>query len=271
MLAALFGPEWAAHQQRDSQGRIFLNCSPYCFARILSFLRCKLIEDPEQPALPPVVQADSQAEFAALVQYFGLQDFMGIKQSSVAEYHFNRAINMQLADGGHSAEATDRHGYAMAAPAMASGQHFFKCRIDKAGPCHWIFLGVTGHSELNDVEDHRMTFGWTPFAHYAAGEFVPGRSPSIPGPIELPQWGAGHELMFRVVLNGQAGALYMACLHMVCIFELKLHFPVASNLSFVVGAAMGTSVHISSATIQDWHQVDSLPTYHSSTLAASET
>ena len=265
MLATMFGPEWATHQQHDSQGRIFLNCSPYCFGRILSFLRCKLIEDPDQPVLPPLVQADSQAEFAALVQYFGLQDFMGIQVGSIADFYFDQAIHMQLADGGHLADAIDRHGYAMAAPAMPNGQHFIKCCIDRARPSDWIFLGVTGHSELDNVEDHHLTFGWTPFAHYAAGNFVSGRAPSETGPTSLPKWGAGHELIFKVVLNGQTGSLFMGCLHMACVFELKLHFSLASNISFVVGASLGTSVRISSATINDWQQVNNFSTFHAST------
>ena len=276
MLAAWFGPVWAAHQQRDSQGRIFLNCDPYCFGRILSFLRCKLIEDPDQPTLPPVVQSDSQAEFAALVQYLGLKEFMSnngefLTTGSGADFHFDQAVHMQLADGGHLAEATQEHGYAMAAPAMLDGEHFIKCKIEKAGPCDWLFLGVTSHPELTrhsqagdklrtDIEDHHTSFGWTPFAHYVAGNFVErSRPPSIEGPGRLPQWGAGDELIFRIVLNGLSGSLCMGCLHLACMFELKLPIPFASNIVFAVGAAPGISVHISSASMGDWQRVKDLP------------
>ena len=198
---------------------------------------------------------------------------MDTNGGSIADYHFDQAIHMQLVDGGHVAEATDMHGYAIAAPAMCSGQHFIKCCIDKAGPSDWIFLGVTGHSDLNNIEgcdqkhieDDHTTFGWTTFAHYVAGEFVPSRAPRPAGSIQLPKWSPGHDMIFKVVLSGQAGYLCMGCLHSACVLELKLHFAVASNISFVVGAALGTLVHISSATAEDWQQVKDFPTIRSST------
>jgi len=75
MLAILFSGSWEEGQPRDSQGRPFLDVDPYIFGKILSYLRQKRIEGPESLAPMPVVDADKQAEFRAVANYYGLAEW----------------------------------------------------------------------------------------------------------------------------------------------------------------------------------------------------
>lgn len=68
MLAAMFSGNWDRGHKRDAEGRIFLDFDPYCFGRLLSFLRMKAIEQPS--ALIPFPEVnDRRAEFTALGLY----------------------------------------------------------------------------------------------------------------------------------------------------------------------------------------------------------
>lgn len=261
MLAAWFGPLWADHHKRDQQGRIFLNCDPYCFGRILSFLRCKLIEDPDHPAMPPAVQPDSQAEFAALVRFFGLQDFMqSCAAGSNADFLFDKVLFMRLEEDLSVVTAIDEHGYALAQPSMPNGQHYIKCCIEKIGQNPWMFLGVTRQLQLQaqeGIENFVTSFGWTPFGQHAASEYIPSIRPmQMAGSIRQPYWGEGHTLIFNIVVQGEQGSLSMGCVHSGRVFELEMDFGATSHrpLVFAVGAAPGTSIRIAAASWEDWSQ-----------------
>ncbi|KAL3145729.1 protein homooligomerization [Trebouxia sp. C0010 RCD-2024] len=264
MLAAWFGPVWADHHKRDQQGRIFLNCDPYCFGRILSFLRCKLIEDPDHPAMPPAVQPESQAEFAALVRYFGLQDFMpDCAAGSSAEYFFDEVLWMERAEDWSAVTATNQHGYALAHPSLADGEHLIKCHIEKVGPNPWMFLGVTRQTYAQETLEHQATsFGWTPLGQHAAKEYTPSaRTMHLTGSNRQPYWGEGYTLVFKIVVDGEQGFLSMGCVHSGHVFELQMRFRETGYrpLVFAVGAAPGTSVRIAAASWQDWSQFAQLP------------
>ena len=77
MLASKFNGRWEAKHQVDSQGQIFLDYDPYCFKQVLAYLRSKAIERPDRPAPQPAIAPESQAQFNALLQYLGLEEFMG--------------------------------------------------------------------------------------------------------------------------------------------------------------------------------------------------
>ena len=77
VLASKFNGRWEAKHQVDSQGQIFLDYDPYCFKQVLAYLRSKAIERPDRPAPQPVIAPDSQAQYLALLQYLGLEEFMG--------------------------------------------------------------------------------------------------------------------------------------------------------------------------------------------------
>ena len=143
MLATWCGPLWADKHKLDSQGRIFLDCDPYCFERMVSLLRCKLIEHPDRPAPQPVIREESQAGFETLVEYLGLGELM-----TISTFTFSKVIATKLSDLGCVAEAIDEDNVAFATPAMQPGTvHYIKCSIIYLKPVAWMFLGVTQLSE----------------------------------------------------------------------------------------------------------------------------
>ncbi|KAL0018874.1 hypothetical protein WJX79_009640 [Trebouxia sp. C0005] len=77
LLASKFNGRWEARHQLDNQGQIFLDYDPYCFKQVLAYLRSKAIERPDRPAPQPIIAPESQAQFNALLQFLGLEVFMG--------------------------------------------------------------------------------------------------------------------------------------------------------------------------------------------------
>lgn len=209
--------------------------------------------------MAPAVQPESQAEFAALVRYFGLLDFMpNCAAGSTADYFFDKLLCMELGEDCSVVTATDQHGYALAQPSLANGRHFIKCCIDSVGENPWMFLGVSRQTHAQEcLEDHSTSFGWTPFGQYAAKEYTPSVRPMhLTGSRRQPHWGEGHTLVFKIVVDGEQGFLSMGCVHSGCVFELQMQFHESRHtpLVFAVGAAQGTSVRIAAACSEDWSQ-----------------
>jgi hypothetical protein len=67
MLAAMFSDRWAGGHLHDMHGRIFLDYNPYCFTKVLDYLRDVALVGP--CAQPPVVAPEMAAHFAALTTY----------------------------------------------------------------------------------------------------------------------------------------------------------------------------------------------------------
>lgn len=208
--------------------------------------------------MAPAVQPESQAEFAALVRYFGLQDFMQQAAGSTAEYFFDKVLWMELSEDWSVVKATQQHGYALAHPGLANGRNFIKCCIDNVGQNPWMFLGVTRQTHAQEnLEDCGTSFGWTPFGQHAAKEYTPSVRPMhLAGSSRQPYWGEGHTLVFQIVVDGEQGFLSMGCMHSGRVFELQMQFRETSYrpLVFAVGAAQGTSVRMAAASWEDWSQ-----------------
>ena len=241
MLATWFGPLWAEKHKLDSQGRIFLNCDPYCFERILSFLRCKLIERPDRPAPQPVIQEESQAEFETLVDYLGLGELM-----TNSTFTFSKVIAAVLTESGFVAEAQDGDSVVYTAPAMQPGSiHYFKCNIILHSPGAWMFLGVTQLSEpKKDARMDASSFGWSHKCQYRAGQWT-----SASGPGSVPGWQTGDELIFRVDLS--VGMLSVWSSRQSRVFQLELSSIIHAPVSFHFGSVQGSKVRLSPASMQD--------------------
>jgi hypothetical protein len=76
LLAGMFSGSFDDGQQRDKEGRVFLDHDPQLFARVLSHLRLRRIATPDAPAPLPHVPEDLRAEYDMMVKYFGLETFM---------------------------------------------------------------------------------------------------------------------------------------------------------------------------------------------------
>ncbi len=240
MLAAWFGPLWAERQRRDSQGRIFLNCDPYCFEKMLSFLRCKLIEHPDRPAPQPIIQQESQAEFAALIEYLGMREFMG-----TSNFHFSKTLNMVLSEEGSTAEAPVHDSLSFAAPAMQYGTvHFIKCTIVSFASGAWMFLGVTQLLEpRKDAETEATSFGWSETFQYSKSRETPS--------VHLPGWQQGDVLVLKVDLAREAGMLTLWSPRSSGLFEISLCNDMRAPFFLHYVAFKGGKLKLSPASMQD--------------------
>lgn len=270
MLAIQFGLRWVERQKRDNQGRIFLNYDPYCFKRILSFLRCKLVEHPDHLTLPPLIKRESQAEFASLTQYLGLGDFISSTATAdlATDYSFHEAIAMHLTSNNHVAKTFGNIGYAIVSPRLKIGRHFLRICIDSTSTGYqWLFLGVTSLSRpKQNMEFDATSFGWAAGKEYAAGQGKKRRC--------YPRWETGDELFFMVDVTEQDGRLSMACPrrnykleHTFCATQSKRQ---GNAWSFAIGASCDMCISISSVSSQDWSLLTELPTAVSASGNESE-
>ena len=245
-------------QQRDSQGRIFLNCDPYCFEKILSFLRCKLIEHPDRPAPQPVIQQESQAEFAALAEYLGIKNFIAgatghmIHAKVTEDFQFSKVLGMLVSEDAHAAEAAAGNNVAFAAPGMQYGMvHFIKCNIMQRSSNAWSFLGITQLSEpRKDAELDNSSFGWST---------LPGAvSVCYNGNTRLLDfvlgWQAGDQAVFKVDLTERESMLFVWCTCFPLVCSVSLSNVAKVPFFFHFGAQTGrckVKVQLAPATIQD--------------------
>ena len=76
-LASKFSGRWEGkHTLKD--GRVFLEFDPFCFNKILSYLRSKAIVGPDHPAPFPVITSEHEAQFNQLVSHLLLEEFVGL-------------------------------------------------------------------------------------------------------------------------------------------------------------------------------------------------
>lgn len=246
MLALCFGSIWARHQKLDDQGHIVLDVEPYCFQQILSFLTCKLDEQPDTPAPRPVIQQESEADFEMLVDYLQLKEYMAL---TVADFRFAKAIGMSLTRAGRMAEASGRENACFAAPAMQSGRlYYIKCCISCLRPKAWIFLGVTQLPEpKRNVETDVSSYGWSTFSQYCAGNWRSDDETSC----FAPDWKEGDEVVCKVDMVGDIGVLSAWCARFPHPLSVSLRSTAGDPFYFHFGAARDGTVQLLAPTKED--------------------
>lgn len=246
MLAICFGPTWARHHKLDFQGHIVLDCEPYCFQQILSFLTHKLCEQPDKPAPQPIIQQESKADFEALVDYLQLKEYMAL---TVADFYFAKAAGMSLTQGGHVAKACGFAKACMAAPSMQPGRlYYIKCCISQLMRNAWIFLGVTQLSEpKTNVELDVTSFGWSSFSQYSAGNWRTADAESC----FAARWQEGDVVVFKVDFMEDVGVLSAWCARFPHLLSTKLSSTAKNPYFFHFGAACTGTVQLLAATQED--------------------
>ena len=246
MLAICFGSTWAGHHKVDEQGHTVLDLDPYCFEQILSFLTCKIGEQPSTPAPHPIIQPESEADYEMLVDYLQLKEYMAL---TVADFCFNKTIGMSLTKGGHVAEASGRENACFAAPAMQSGcLYYIKCCISRLRPKAWIFLGVTQLSEpKRNVETDASSYGWSTFSQYCAGNWRSNDETSD----FAPEWKEGDEVVCKVDMIRDIGVLSAWCARFPHPLSVSLRSTSRDPFFFHVGAAREGTVQLLAATKTD--------------------
>lgn len=149
LLASKFNGRWEQKHQLDNRDQIFLDYDPYCFKQVLAYLRSKAIERPDRPAPQPIIAPESQAQFNALLQFLGLEEFMG------RHFYFDKCSGgASMADirtvlQKHSTAGIDES--CLLAPPMQVGRvHHIKCLLEAYdGNTMGVFFGLTQSQELS--------------------------------------------------------------------------------------------------------------------------
>ena len=81
MLAAMFSERWDGCHKLDKEGRVFLDYSPYCFGKILEYLRSKSIEQAEHNLQLPGVDREYQGIYITSLSHLGLSSQTKVDQN----------------------------------------------------------------------------------------------------------------------------------------------------------------------------------------------
>ena len=147
LLAFKFNGRWEQKHQTDNRDQIFLDYDPYCFKQVLAYLRSKAIERPDRPAPQPTIAPECQAQFNALLQFLGLEEFLG------RHFYFDKCsagssmTDIRTVLQKHSTAGIDES--CLLAPAMQVGKvHHVKCSLD-AYDGQGVFFGLTQSQDLS--------------------------------------------------------------------------------------------------------------------------
>lgn len=143
-LAARFSGRWEQCLDRDSQGRIFLDFDPYCFEKLLSYLRARQVDEISARNTPePIIAPDKRHEFRGFIKYMGLEEYMGCAQQPCF-VTFDPDVSCNY-DGQviRSGVGTQGKTAVVDVPMSAGEVHYFKIHIQKLGnPVAKLFVGV---------------------------------------------------------------------------------------------------------------------------------
>ena len=220
LLASKFNGRWEARHQLDNQGQIFLDYDPYCFKQVLAYLRSKAIERPDRPAPQPIIAPESQAQFNALLQFLGLEEFMGChfyfdKSSAGASVSGIRTVLQKHTAGGYEESC-------LLAPAMPIGKvYHVKCEIESYDG-QGLFFGLTQSQELS--YQTQALAGWSTTDTSSILKHGDWHQKS-----EWTGFMEGDKVMFRVDLL--SGMLHMYCPRFSRAFSVSLTKVFSSSLS----------------------------------------
>lgn len=221
LLASKFNGRWEQKHQVDNRDQIFLDYDPYCFKQVLAYLRSKAIERPDRPAPQPTIAPESQAQFNALLQFLGLEEFMG------RHFYFDKcsagASMTDIRTVLHKHSTSGIEESCLLAPAMQVGRvHHVKCLLESySGP--GVFFGLTQSQDLS------------PQTQSLAGWSTTDSGPSILKHGDWHQkseWSGfqqGDQIMFRVDLV--SSMLHMYCPRLQRAFSVSLSRVFSSSLS----------------------------------------
>ena len=220
LLASKFNGRWESRHQLDTQGQIFLDYDPYCFKQVLAYLRSKAIERPDRPAPQPSIAPEFQAQFNALLQFLGLEEFMGChfyfdKTTSGVSVTNIRTILQKSTTSGCEESC-------LLAPAMPVGKlHHVKCLIESYDGLGLLF-GLTQSQELSFQT--QGLGGWSTTETSSLLKHSDWHSKS-----EFTGFQEGDKVLFRVDLV--ASMLHMYCPRFSRAFSVSLSKIFSSSLS----------------------------------------
>ena len=220
LLASKFNGRWEARHQLDTQGQIFLDYDPYCFKQVLAYLRSKAIERPDRPAPQPIIAPESQAQFNALLQFLGLEEFMG------CHFHFDKTTSgVSITNIRTVLQKSTSNGCeesCLLAPAIPVGKlHHVKCLIESYDGQGLLF-GLTQSQELSLQTQALAGWSTTETSSLLKHGDWHGKS-------EFTGFQAGDKVLFRIDLV--ASILHMYCPRFTRTFSVSLTKIFSSSLS----------------------------------------
>lgn len=162
VLAAKSSGRWEGEHDMDEQGYIFLEYDPYCFSKILGFLRSKAIEHPDYPSPRPVIAAEHEAQYNQLVSYLGLDDFVGLVGLQFCFDNHGPAIALShnhMVASFESGHETHDMALCLLSPTMQPGKvYYLKFVVCSTGADD--FIGVSARADSQRTKIMQEDAGW---------------------------------------------------------------------------------------------------------------
>jgi len=152
LLESMFSGRWETSLERDKDGNIFLEFNPYCFKKLVDFLRAKRIETPDRPAPKPIIITDQQEEFTNLVAYLGLEQDMTLKKAMEIEVKDSFNANQKSTfislknENLRACNIQEGYHYVLGNLSFSSGV-IWTLKVIKMGINNWMMIGIQNTSK----------------------------------------------------------------------------------------------------------------------------
>ena len=170
MLAAMFSGRWEGSHKHDRKGRIFLNYNPYCFEKLLSYLRSRAIGRPDHATPAPCIDAEHEADFVALLDHFGLSQH--VQRASMEALCFTTTKGVKLSADQRTAVArygTEDYEYGRCqSNPIKEGTTFVKCRLLSLAD---VVLGIAQPASTSEGLQFHGCTRWSSNFMFQAGVF----------------------------------------------------------------------------------------------------
>jgi len=178
MLESMFSGRWESKLDRDKEGNVFLDFNPYCFGKVIDYLRSLKISGPNTPL--PVISEEERGNFESLLNFLGLTELLDVAGPSNKSDVFEMTDNLTILDDGKAVEkqGVDCNGWVKGRKIVTEGVYTWRLKIEFFD--YWIFFGVCNTKKGENTYHHLFLgpscFGWTNSSHIRAGH--PTRFPT---------------------------------------------------------------------------------------------
>lgn len=166
LLANMFSGRWEGSLSRSSDGCVFIDLDPDCFAEILLQLRMKVLTNSKINWYALKGPAGREQHFSAMLNYLGFitrNIFVFGSCASDVIISENKRIVSNSKDG---------HAWAIGEDILCVGDSW-GLMFSK---CHWIFCGIIATDETLNSNSYSLSTanGWTCSSVYSSGKTMKG-------------------------------------------------------------------------------------------------
>lgn len=173
VLSAMFSGRWEQSLDHDSQGHIFLDLDPYCFERIITYLRSRSRDMAlGLDTAEPMIECSKQHIYTQLIDYLGLTSVMKGTGAALTEnahepfflVSWEFQVVNAVVDGAWSRMAIAEHRCGQLiidAPLTSGSVHFRKIKLHQLEA---VFAGISGPESVTSgqeqVSSQTRLYGW---------------------------------------------------------------------------------------------------------------